>query len=126
MPSNLPPGPELDAVVGRLIGWEPEWFEVCGVKFSTRKHGELAARTQGAMIIEHWPPVSSDGNAMLRLFEEMREREFNFESRAFAGSPWCHVRFTTMGHGCDYTSMESLPHAVALAALAALEVEDAE
>ena len=52
---SLPPGPELDAAVCRLLGWEP-----------TRGWDDPG---------QEYPAVSSDGNAMLCLIAAMRERE---------------------------------------------------
>lgn len=135
MPDQLPPGPELDERVCRALGWEPDHYQVGGVNFSTSVHAALAAKDTGCVILKFWPAVSTDGNVMLRAIEAMRERGWNCRIDAAGTSDQSSAVFSTRGWGKallrNYLSSDSpekevhifgsVPHAVVLAILEALE-----
>lgn len=131
-------GPELDERVGRLLGWEPtlrwgvgkpeehsltyygnEWQ--CRDWF-VRHQKEYPEHAAGMEVysVEDWPAVSTDGNAMLRAIDAMRERGWLYELYDFTSVP---------SHACLLSGVvrstrmegESAPHAVALAICEALE-----
>ena len=126
--SSLPPGPALDALVCPLVEWEPDhWalFDAGGMCAFTKRYSfkskalEKDAARYGVEARPVWSPVSSDGNAMLKLIAAMHERGWN---RVVTGlGEWEQVELIHGPTGRRVgAGAAAMPHAVALAALAAL------
>lgn len=113
----MAPGVELDQlVVQRVFGWVRE---PGGAFRATNPNGTAAWYEPGEV-----PRYSTDIRAAWRVVDEMVARDFAAEFFRYpTAAPW-GARFTK-GIGRDYETADTTPHAICLAALAAVEAADA-
>ncbi len=107
---------KLDAAIARAAGRDDKE----GVIVSRRGMvGDTYGRVLKDGFTERTPCYSTDGNAMLELDKEMRERGHQIEITVNLGQYEAYY-FTCHGEWTEETRADTMPEAVALAAYRAL------
>lgn len=129
--NNLPAGSELDTRIAKLLGWkciEEDDASQTLYKFVLIDQ-EGYKDEWGHTEEETWekgPRYSTDGNAMLKLIEAMRERGWLINARPLIDGYVATAMPINPQTGQIHQALgDSLPHCAGLAALAALEGENA-
>ena len=114
---------KLDAKIAEALGWQgiPDTlvYDSCGEKYNGIPPGLTGYRAV--------PRYSTDGNAMLELDKEMRERGYGAELSFYGDSEYvCNFAHQEMDKPrCNYwATADTMPKAVALAAHKALTGRD--